>query len=89
MIAPVSFIIAAAISNRRERRTKPITAFVALQSSWLVGFWIYQLSFMLKDEHRSSALLIGIALILNVILNCIFYEFLKKRMLNGRDKSFD
>ena len=54
----------------------------------MVGFWIYQMIFMLKDDHKSSPIIIAFALIANVTLNCIFYEFIKARVLHGKDKLF-
>ena len=88
MLAPISFLIAAAISNHKHVRTKPISVFLALQSSWMVGFWLYQVIFMIKDGHRSSPTMIAVALLFNLTLNCIFYEFLKARYLNGKDKGY-
>jgi len=41
MAAPVLFLLAIAISNTVDKRTKPITAFISLQSSFMVGFWVY------------------------------------------------
>jgi len=89
MIAPVSFLFSVAISNSVDKKTKPITAFIALQSSFMTAFWVYQMVFMLKDKHSSSPLIVAAALIANYALNCVFYEFLKTRMLNGRDKAFN
>ncbi len=44
--------------------------------------------FMIRDNHNSSPILIAFALLANFVINCIFYEFLKTRILNGRDKQF-
>ena len=89
MLAPVAFLITIAISNHKHKRTtKPITAFLALQGSFLIGFWVYQAIFMWKDGHSSSPILILVALGCNYIINCIFYEFIKQRLLNGRDQSY-
>lgn len=78
MIAPLAFLTTAVISNHKYKRTtKPVTAFIALQGSWMVIFWLYQLIFMLKDGHSGSPLIIAFALILNYIINCIFYSFIK------------
>lgn len=89
MVAPVIFLLAIAISNIKDKRTKPITAFIALESSFMVGFLIYQMIFLLKDSHNSSPILIAVALVANYACNCIFYEFLKARVLHGKDKLFN
>lgn len=89
MAAPVVFLLAIAISNTVAKTTKPITAFIALQSSFMVGFWVYQMIFLLKDKHNSSPILIAVALVANYACNCIFYEFLKNRLLHGKDKKFN
>lgn len=89
MAAPVSFLLAIAISNTMDKRTRPITAFIALQSSFMVGFWVYQMIFLLKDEHNSSPILVAVALVANFACNCIFYEFLKGRLLLGKDKQYN
>ena len=86
MIFPVAFLIIAMVSNHKHKRTtKPITAFIALQGSWMVGFWVYQIIFMWKDGHSGSPILIAFALIFNYIINCIFYSFIKQRLINGKD----
>lgn len=88
MVGPLIFFTAVVISNCKDKRTKPITGFIALESSFMVFFWIYQTIFLLRDNHNSSPILITFALIANYIINCIFYDFLKTRILNGRDKLF-
>lgn len=88
MIAPVVFLITVSISNAVDKRTRPITGFIALQSSFMIGFWVYQVIFLLKDGHNSSPMIIAFGLVANFILNCIFYEFLKTRILNKKDKLF-
>ena len=89
MVAPVTFLFAIAISNVKDKRTKPITAFIALESCFMVGFLVYQLIFLLKDSHNSSPILISVALVGNYACNCIFYEFLKARVLHGKDKLYN
>jgi len=88
MAGPLIFLIAVSISNAVDQRTKPITGFIALQSAWMVGFWIYQMIFLLRDGHNSSPIIIAFALLANFCINCIFYEFIKARLLNGKDKMF-
>lgn len=88
LAAPVAFLIAVAISNKRDERTKPITGFIALQSAWMTGFWLYQLAFLVKDGHGGSPIIILFALIANGALNYIFYEFVKARLLEGKDREF-
>lgn len=88
MIGPFLFLVAMSISNCKDKRTKPITGFIALESSYLFFFWIYQMAFLLKDGHNSSPLIIIFALVCNLILNCVFYEFAKSRLLGGNDKLF-
>ena len=88
MIGPFMFLLTVSISNCKDKRTRPITAFIAMESAYLFFFWIYQMSFMLKDDHNSSPLIIAFALVMNLILNCIFYDFAKTRLLGGNDKLF-
>ena len=88
MAGPLIFLFAVAISNCVDKRTKPITAFMALQSSYMIGFWIYQIAFLVKDSHNSSPILIAFALLCNYAINCVFYEFAKSRILHGKDKMF-
>ena len=40
---------------------------------------------MWKDGHSGSPILIAFALIFNYIINCIFYSFIKQRLINGKD----
>ena len=49
MIGPVLFMLIIGVSMCIDRRTKPIVAFIALQSSWMVGFWVYQLIYLMRD----------------------------------------
>ena len=89
MAAPVSFLLAIAISNVKDKRTKPITAFIALESAFMIGFLVYQMIFLLKDSHNSSPILIAVALVASYMCNCVFYEFLKARVLVGKDKLYN
>ena len=41
LVVPLFFLILIAISNYKTKETKPVTAFLALESSFLVVFWIY------------------------------------------------
>ena len=88
LVVPLFFLILIAISNYKTKETKPVTAFLALESSFLVIFWIYQLIFMLKDGHTASGSVIALALVANYILNCVFYEFYKIRIDKGHDKLY-
>jgi len=89
MVGPVAFLLTVAISNIVDKRTKPITGFLALNSSYMTFFWVYQIVFLLRDGHNSAPILIAVGLGANYVINCIFYEFLKSRLLNGKDKLFN
>ena len=54
----------------------------------MTGFWLYQLAFLVKDGHGGSPIIILFALIANGALNYIFYEFVKARLLEGKDREF-
>jgi uncharacterized membrane protein len=85
LIAPLIFSIVIGISYCQYRKTKPITAFIALQSAFLAGFWFYQMLFLLKDGHNSSPLIVAFAITCDYLINCTFYEFLKTYILTGED----
>ena len=76
------------ISNHKTKETKPVTAFLALESSFLVVFWFYLLIFLLKDGHTASASVVALALVANYMLNCVFYEFYKIRIDKGHDSLY-
>jgi hypothetical protein len=81
MVVTVGIIITVAISNCYTYETRPFSSFLALESAWLVFFWVYYIAFLIKDGHSASTLLVIFALLCNYILNCIFYDFYKERML--------
>ena len=88
LLAPLLFLLLIACSNCKTKNTRPITAFIALQSSFLVAFWIYMGAFLVKDGHNASASVVAFALLANYIMNCIFYEFYKIRIDKGNDKLY-
>lgn len=90
MVGPVTFLILVLISTAVDHRsTKPITAFIALQSAWMSGFWVYQVIFLLRDDHNSSPIIVVMAIFFNVCINCFFYEYMRNKMLKGKDKLFN
>ena len=88
LIVPLFFVVLIFISNHKTKETKPVTAFLALESSFLVVFWFYLLIFLLKDGHTASGSVVALALVANYILNCVFYEFYKIRIDKGHDKLY-
>jgi len=61
-------------------RTRFFTSFLAIESFFMVFLFIYLLSFLLKDGHRSSSGIVIVALILNTIINIRWYYFYKRRI---------
>jgi hypothetical protein len=61
--------------------TRPFSAFLALQAAVHVIFWFYMLIFLAKDYHKASGTLMTIALVNNYIINCIWYNYYKDRIL--------
>lgn len=85
MVGPVVFLLIVSISSACKSRTKPITAFIALQSAWMTGFYVYQLVYLVRDGHSDSPLIIVLALFCNYCINCFFYEYMKNEILRGKD----
>jgi len=44
--------------------------------------------FLIKDGHNSSPIIIAFAILANYVINCMFYEYIKANLLNGKDKVF-
>ena len=44
--------------------------------------------FLIKDGHKSSPIIIAFAILANYAINCMFYEYIKANILNGKDKVF-
>jgi hypothetical protein len=88
LLAPLFFLLLIACSNCKTKNTRPITAFLALQSAFMVFFWLYMGVFMVKDGHNASASVVAFALLANTIVNCMFYEFYKIRIDKGHDKLY-
>ena len=80
------FIIGIAILV--DRRTEPITTFIALQSPWMVAFWTYQLVYLLRDGHSASARMLAGVLAANYVINCWFYGYVRTRLMNSTDAQF-
>lgn len=81
LIGTVLIILLVAVSRCWKPQTRIYNAFLALEGAYLVFFWIYMLVFLIKDYHKASATMIGIALINNYIINLIWYNFYKERVL--------
>ena len=88
MLPSVVFGIIILVSLRKHKNTRPITAFISLESAYLCGFWLYHMIFLLKDGHESSPIIVAFALCANFCINCTFYEFLKMYILSGQDQAF-
>ena len=69
------------ISRVMYPKTRIYNAFLALEGAFLVFFWFYMLAFLIKDNHKASATMIGAALVCNYIINLIWYNFYKERVL--------
>ena len=54
----------------------------------MVGFWVYQLVFLLRDDMNSSPIIIAGVLLANYCINCFFYEFARTKIMNGSDEQF-
>ena len=86
MVGPIIFLLVVLISVMvNHRATKPITAFIALQSAWMTGFWVYQVIFLIRDNHNSSPIIVVMAIFFNYCINCFFYEYMRNKMLKGKD----
>jgi hypothetical protein len=81
MAVTVGIIITIGISNCKTYNTRPMSAFLALEGAWRVAFLFYYIAFLIKDGHSASTLLVAFALVSNYVLNWIFYEFYKERLL--------
>ena len=68
-------------SDKDYNWTRPYSAFLALQAAVHVIFWFYWVVFLAKDGHKASSTLMAIALINNYIINCIWYNYYKDRIL--------
>ena len=77
----VAIMILIAISRFLKPSTRIYNSLLALEGAFLVFFWIYMLIFLIKDNHKASATMIGVALICNYIINLIWYNFYKERIL--------
>lgn len=73
-----------AISRCINKQTRIYNSFLALEGAFLVFFWIYMLIFLIKDFHKASATMIGLALINNYIINMVWYNFYKERILTAK-----
>ena len=87
MAVTLGIVVTIAISNCKTYNTRPFSSFLALESAWLVAFWFYYLAFLIKDGHSASTLLVAFALLSNYVLNWVFYEFYKDRLLK-EDKHY-
>ena len=74
-------IIFCLLSNRIYPRTKLFTSYLAIESVILVGIWIYLVVFLLKDQHKSSAALLIIALLINQMMNVFWFLYYRKKIL--------
>lgn len=87
MIVTAGIILTVVISNFKTYDTRPFSSFLSLESAWLVAFWFYYIIFLIKDGHSASSLLVAFALISNYIVNYLFYDFYKDRILK-EDKHY-
>lgn len=81
MVVTLGIFVTIAISSCKTPNTRNLTSFLALESAWRVAFMYYYLAFLIKDGHSASTLLVAFALVSNYVLNWIFYEFYKDRLL--------
>jgi Ca2+/Na+ antiporter len=77
----VIIIITIAVSRCLKPSTRIYNSFLALEGAFLVLFWFYMLVFLIKDNHKASATMIGVALTCNYIINFVWYNFYKERIL--------
>lgn len=81
LIVTIGIICTVSISNLKTYNTRPFSSFLALESAWLVIFWFYYGAFLIKDGHEASTMLVAFALVSNYVLNYLFYEFYKERLV--------
>jgi hypothetical protein len=80
MSVTIGILLVVVASNIKTYDTRPFSAFLALESSWLVVFWFYYAFFLIKDGHSASTILVAFALLSNYIINYLFYEFWRTRL---------
>jgi hypothetical protein len=62
------------------KETAPWITFMALESSWMVFYWVYMLIFLIMDGHHASATLVSFAIFANFVINYLWYEFYNDKL---------
>jgi len=75
------------LSLCKSKETAGFTIFLALESCAMIGFWIYMLTFLIRDNHQASATLIAIALFANWVINYLWWEYYNDKLYKN-DKEF-
>ena len=63
--------------------TKPLSAYLGLQISWMVLFWVWSFGWYVSDSYRASATIVGLAIIANYIINYWWFEYYKARIMQN------
>jgi len=84
LIVPLSIIIVILVSYfGYTKETAPYITFLALESCWMVLFWIYMLGFLIADGHHASATLVSVAIFANFVINYLWWEFYNDKLINN------
>lgn len=84
MLGTLFIAIVVFVSHKKyPAETKPLSAYLGLQISWMVLFWIWNFGWYVSDSYRASATVTGLAVIANYIINYWWFEYYKARIMQN------
>jgi hypothetical protein len=76
-------IVVTASHIKYRAETKPLSAYLGLQISWMVLFWMWCFGWYVSDSYRASATVTGLAIVANYIINYWWFEYYKARIMQN------
>jgi len=88
MIFTVTIFIVCWVSKCKYDRTRRISGFIALESHFIIYFWIYMITFMMLDENYTSATIAMCGMIANFAINWLWLRYYHDS-LTIKDQSYN